>query len=278
MFNQNPNKNKSYTRYIAEFAPLEFWSDDKSKRGYIPVLFQTAISYAKPIFQFGQFIVPSKAFVERFSNNIGVIVEPLNNNFNELAWSGFTYISELTPDFKEFYPDRKMLYYDENWFFELNNFKEEEFYKAKYIPDQTTFEINRKTDEEFIQLKDGKYNNELFMNKLGIKLTDTFSNFMQTTEEGILIQDKFGNSITLNENGVSIQDKFGHILTLGSSGSKVDGDFIALKPLADWINSSAATWGVGNFGAPVPIFPSSLAQLVSGLIPGAQFVANKPQS
>lgn len=278
MFDQNPNKNKSYTRYIAEFAPLEYWTDDSSKRGYIPIVFQSNISFAKPIFQFGQFIVPSKTFVERFSNFIGVIVEPLNNNINELAWSGFTYISELTADFKEFYPDRKMLYFDENWNFELNNFKEEEFYKIKFIPDQTTFEINRKKDEEFIRLKDGTYNNELFMNKEGIKVTDTFNNFIQTSTEGITITDKYENSITLNSDGITLKDKFGHILTLESMGSKVDGDFIALKPLADWINNSATAFGMGNFGAPVPIFPSSLAQLVAGLVPGSQFVANKPQS
>lgn len=274
----DPTKNKSYTRYVAEFAPLEFWTDDMSKRGYIPVKFQSNISYVKPIFQFGQFIVPSKTFVERFSNFIGVIVEPLNNNFNDMAWSGFTYISQLSNDFDTFYPDMKMMYFDENWNFLLNNFKNEEYFKIVYLTDKTTFEINRKKDEEFIKIKDGKNNNEVLMNNDGIKITDTFVNFIQTSEQGIVIQDKFGNSINLTESGISIEDKFGHILDLTNSGTKIDGDFISLKPFVDWLQSSAPNIGVGNLGAPVPIFPSNLAKLTAGVVPGQNFVSNKPQS
>lgn len=273
-----PNQNKSYTRYVAEFAPLEMWEDDMSKRGFIPVRFQSSISFARPIFGLGQFIVPSKVFVEKFSNFIGVIVEPLNNNFNDLAWSGFTYISQLGEDYDSFYPDHKSIYFDENWNFILNNFKDEEYYRVKYLPDETTFEINRKKDEEFILIRDGKNNNEVLMNNQGIKITDTFKNFIDSSDKGIEITDKFGNSIKLTSSGISIQDKFGHILELSSSGTKVDGDFLALKPMVDWVTNSAPAWGIGNLGAPVPIFPGTLSQLIAGVIPGQNFVSNKPQS
>ena len=274
--NENSHNSKNYTRYVAEFAPLDFWVDDRSKRGFIPVRFQSSISYAKPIFGLGQFIVPSKTFVEKFSNFIGVIVEPLNNNFNELAWSGFTYLSKLGEDYDEFYPDHKAIYFDENWNFLLSNFKDDEYYRVKYLPDETLFEINRKSGEEFVQIKDGKNNNEILMNNDGIKITDTFSNFIETKSEGITIQDNFGNSIKMTSSGISIEDKFGHILDLGSSGTKVDGDYITLKPFVDWVLNSAPNWGIGNFGAPVPIFPGNLASLNIGVAPGQNFVSNKP--
>jgi len=275
---EEPGKNKSYTRYIAEFAPIEYWVDDVNKRGYIPVKFQSNISYVKPIFQFGQFIVPSKTFVQKFSNFIGVIVEPLNNDFNNMAWSGFTYLSKVSTDFDTFYPDLKMMYFDENWNFLLNNFKDEEYFRIIYLTDKTTFEINRKKDEEFIKIKDGKNNNEVFMDNNGIKITDTFVNFIQTSSEGIRIEDKFGNAIVLDSSGISLQDKFGHILNMMSSGTQIDGDYVSLKPFVDWLKNAAPNLAVGNLGAPAPLFPSNVASLAAGVVPGQNFVSNKPQS
>jgi len=110
------------SRYRAKFAPISHWKEDETKRGFIPVLFDGEIRMARPIFQLGQFKVPSKEFVEQYGDTVAVLVEILDEDEGILAWSGFTYWEGVTPDStKNNYPYTNILHYDENWKIEVCN-------------------------------------------------------------------------------------------------------------------------------------------------------------
>ncbi len=263
------------TRYIAEFAPLDLWVDDETKLGYIRVIYDNQVVLARPIFQGLSFVVPTKEFVTKYRNYIRVIVEPLNNSTTLLGWSGFTLVDLPLGGLDTNYPYAKMLYMDEMWTSALST-KEDGNYFTIYHDDQTRLIFDRKKEDESITLVDGVHQNKLFMNKEGITLTDTFKNFLKTEEAGITLEDNFGNKIVTSSSGILIQDKFGHKYEMSSSGTTLDGDYIVLKKFTDWLQQNASNLGLGNLGAPVPVFPSALAMLAAGVAPGQNFVSNKP--
>ena len=46
-----------------------------------------------------------------------------------------------------------------------------------------------------------------------------------------------------------------------ASGFQVGGNSVAMASLVDWILGNASAFGIGNMGAPVPIFPGAIVPL-----------------
>jgi len=77
------------------------------------------------------------------------------------------------------------------------------------------------------------------------------------------LTDKNENTILTDADGVSITDKSGNTLVMAKNGVKVNGHYLMTADYVDWFNSVAATFGLGNLGAPVPLNPSHLPGFVN---------------
>ena len=92
--------------------------------------------------------------------------------------------------------------------------------------------------------------------------------------------DKDGN-IELNtedtETGdVVIKDKHGNTFEMDADGVKINDDYIVMKKfLDDFLQKFSATLGLGNIGAPVPIFPATLTQMLVEYNAGNSYATNK---
>jgi len=272
----------NYTLYLADPAPAELWRDDITRSGYIPIMFEGRITIARPTFPIGQIVIPSYEFIEKYGTMIQIIVAPLDQDIGQLTWLGFTYTDFPIGDVKSEYPYHNVVYFDERWEMSASNVKLKDRFRLIYTKDQTKFEINRDTDKgeenQFIELKDGVHNNQLRWDKLGTKQIDKFNNTIETNENGITITCTNGNKIVLSPDGIQFADKFGHKMEMISSGTKIDGDFIVLKKCSDWLIENSTSFGMGNMGAPVPIFPATLVKLNAGVVAGQGFLSNKPGS
>jgi hypothetical protein len=270
----------NYTLYLADPAPAAMWRDDITRKGYIPIIFEGRITIARPCFPANQIIIPSLEFIELYGPMIRIIVGPLDQDIGQLAWFGFAYADFPIRDSFDNYPYHNVVYFDERWVMSADNMKDKNTFRLIYTADQTRLEINRNVEDgeenQFIELVDGVHKNQLRWDKLGTKQIDKFNNTFETTENGITITCTNGNKIALSPSGIEFADKFGHKMEMVSAGTKIDGDFIVLKKCADWIVQNAPTFGMGNFGAPVPIFPSTLAKISAGVVPGQGFLSNKP--
>jgi len=76
------------------------------------------------------------------------------------------------------------------------------------------------------------------------------------------------STITINSQGMEISTALGYTLTLDNAGLKCNGKALIFSTLLDWLASVSGTFGMGNLGGPVPMFPSTLAQFqVKNAIP-----------
>lgn len=201
---------KNNTRYRARFAKEEFWKDpDSTKRGFIPVEFMGEVRFARPIFGFGQFVVPTKEFAAANRDKIAVIVEPLDENEGILAWSGMTYWEEQVPDdVIEEYPYEKLLYLDESWkIFEHSGEKKQEF-TVENIVDGTKFTLNRTENEEKLSYTDGISGSFIQIDGEGNTFRDEINEItIQSSENGLIISnDPIDSRVEMSEDGIKIFD------------------------------------------------------------------------
>ena len=264
-------------RFRAKFAPIDYWDNDPKRRGFIPILHRDNVSWARPVYDLGSFKIPTREFVEKNSDTVAVIVEMLDGpDSGLLAWSGFSFWEGKGPEDvrSDDYPYVSTIYYDEEWKIVKSSKPSENGFRIEHS-DGSNFDISRKSGEEYIKLGDRVHGNDVIMDKSGIVLSDTNGNTVKLDSSGISIIDRNGNSFEFSPTGIVMSDKFGHTYKMAVSGSTLDGENIVLNPFVQWVLQSSANWGMGNFGAPVPIFPSTLVGLNTGIVPGRNFLSNK---
>ena len=66
------------------------------------------------------------------------------------------------------------------------------------------------------------------------------------------------SKIILSPTGITLQSAAGHKLEIGPNGLTFNGSSLIYASLLDWLNQYSAMIGMGNVGAPVPLFPTTL--------------------
>ena len=216
------------TRYTARFAPLEYWDNlDKTKRGFIPVEFEEEIVWARPVFQMGSFSVPTKEFVEQNIENVAVVVEPLDGSIGKLAWSGFTYWKDHTPeDTQDEYPFQKILYSDEKWQVFANTNPEHPSFKLSNL-DGTILELLREEGAYHLVYEDGELGHSVKLNEEVVQIHDGVNDItIESSSEGIKVLDNVNDSsLVLGPNGIKLTDGQNHTelnsseVSLGEQGA-----------------------------------------------------------
>ena len=265
--------------FLARIAVNEY-EIDSQKIGWLWVWYKGELRLAMPKMRFGAFEMPSKEWVDKFGNLLGVWIvgqttpDPRDEEAY-LVWDGFAFLngSTVPKEALDSFPYVR-LYFTESWTMVFNDKKDENVFKVLH-QDGSVIKIDRTKDAGSIAIVDGTLNNKQLWDKEGTILIDTFGNQLQSTSGGWKLIDKFGNKIELGETGIKVTDKFGHVLELAQSGSKVDGDYMVLKPTLDWILQSATTFGMGNMGLPVPIMPAHVTEANKGVSQKENFVSNK---
>lgn len=232
-------------RYTARFAPLEYWDNtDPTKRGFIPVEFEDEIVWARPIFRLGEFMVPTKEFVQQNIDTVAVVVEVLDNQEGKLAWSGFTYWEEATPkDTQEHYPYQKILYADEQWKVFCDSREEEPIFFIEHA-DGTRLQFHREEGQRKLEYIDKQLNHHVLLDEEGTFFKDGVNGArFETTEDGVKITDEVNESVVnLSTEGITVQD--------GVSRSSVEltpqGAKITDAKNNTNIVSSNVTLGLGN--------------------------------
>lgn len=129
-----------------------------------------------------------------------------------------------------------------------------------------TIQFEDADEEVRIVLNDGQNENRIVFGQSA--LTVTFKDDSVTMDDsGIVITDANGNTITQDGSGVVIEDANGNTITMSASagypaGPGVDingGSRVCLEGLIDWLMSHQH---VGNMGAPTPLFPANLPDLI----------------
>jgi len=67
------------------------------------------------------------------------------------------------------------------------------------------------------------------------------------------------SKIILSSTSITLQSAAGHTLEIGPAGLTFNGSSLIYASLLDWLNQYAAMIGMGNMGAPVPLFPTTLS-------------------
>jgi len=210
-------------RYTAKFAPLKHWDrTDKTKRGFIPVRFEGEIVWARPIFQIGSFTVPTKEFVAENIDKVAVIVETLDGSNGKLAWSGFTFWKDSTPeDTQEDYPYQKIIYSDEHWEVFTHTGEGKNKFHIKHS-DGTLLELSREEDNRQFRYFDEQLGHKILLTEDTVVLKDGVNDITLTTnEDGVVLEDK------VNESTLSIT-KDGMVLHDGKNNTAIESSDISL--------------------------------------------------
>ncbi|HBA55054.1 MAG TPA: hypothetical protein DCZ04_11535 [Syntrophorhabdus aromaticivorans] len=133
-------------------------------------------------------------------------------------------------------------------------------------------------DQEMIRIVEATHKHIITMDKdgisiqegkKGIKITDTSGNTISMKSDGIVVEDKNGNKIDMNNQGIVCSDMNGNKITMNASsgfpagpGVAVNGGSkrVCLDGLIDWLLQHQH---VGNMGAPTPLFPANIADLIA---------------
>lgn len=146
-----------------------------------------------------------------------------------------------------------------------------------------TIQFEDKDGEEMVTIVEAKNNHVITMNKDGIKISDGANGHKFVLDNsGIDISDgaNKNNKILMDQSGLTVQDKNGNTITMDANsgypagpGIKLNGDTrICLSGLIDWLLTHQH---VGNMGAPTPLFPADMADLMAKKnIPGAKILSD----
>ena len=265
--------------FLARIAVEEYQLDDE-KIGWILVWYKGELRWAMPKMRFGAFEVPTKEWVDKYGQSLGVwIVGQTTPDDRDtqayLIWDGFAFLNDekVPPEALDGFPYVRMQF-TESWKMVWNDKEDSNAFRVTH-EDGSTIKIDRTKDQESISIFDAKLKNRSLWDKDGTVLMDTFGNMLQSSEKGWQLIDKFGNKIEMGEKGITITDKFGHLVTMQQDGSRVDGDYMVLKPTLDWVLNAAPQFGMGNLGQPVPIMPWTVLTAKQGVGNRRNFVSNK---
>lgn len=133
-----------------------------------------------------------------------------------------------------------------------------------------TIQFEDADDEVRIIIADGQTENRIVLGPGGLTVVNK-GNEILMTDEGIVIGDGNGNSVTQDGSGIVIEDNNGNTITMdavsggipGTPGVAVNGGKkVCLEGLITWLMSHTH---IGNMGAPCPVNPGQLADLVTAL-------------
>jgi hypothetical protein len=235
---------------------------DADKIGWLMVVYKGELRWAMPKMRFGAFEMPTKEWVDKYGDLVGVwIVGQTTPDEREkesfLVWDGFTFLAgKVTQEALEDFPYVRM-FFTENWTMLFNDTADKNLFKVVHL-DGSIIKLDRTKDAESFEVFDAKLGNRQVWNKDGMTVTDAFGNLYKWTKDGALFQDANGNVISMTKEGFKVND-----------------DFVVLKPMLDWLLKVASTFGMGNMSAPVPILPANVTSLNQGINGKKNFVSNK---
>lgn len=143
-----------------------------------------------------------------------------------------------------------------------------------------TIQFEDADGEVRILIGDGQNENRIVLAESGLTVFGK-DNSVTMDDSGILIEDKNGNTVTQDGSGVVIEDKNGNTITLGQTGPTPGMPGIAINGakkicidgLLDWLLSHTH---IGNMGAPCPLNPGDMAQLITAkAMPDGSILAQK---
>jgi len=125
-------------------------------------------------------------------------------------------------------------------------------------------------NKDGVKVTEGTKNNEVMMGQDGISISDG-ANGQEIVMDGngIMISDKSGNQIKMESQGIVCEDLYGNVIKMDSSSGFPGGPGVAVNA-GDYrvCLDSLITWllqhqHVGNMGAPTPLFPANMADLIA---------------
>lgn len=133
-----------------------------------------------------------------------------------------------------------------------------------------TIQFEDADGEEMVILCEGKNGQVITMNREGIKVIDGANSQEVTLDaNGITIVDKSGNQIRMESQGIVCEDLYGNVISMDASSGFPAGPGVAvnaasnrvcLDRLIGWLLQHQH---VGNMGAPTPLFPANMAELIA---------------
>ena len=100
--------------YLARISK-EF-KDDPDKTGWLPVVYKEQVRWARPLLPFSSFWLPTKEWVEKYADTVGVWVtteSDREDRENYLVYVGFVFMEEQAPTVQDYGYDRYV--FTENW-------------------------------------------------------------------------------------------------------------------------------------------------------------------
>ncbi len=91
------------------------WKDDSEKTGWLPIKYKNQVRWARPCLPFSSFWIPTKEWVEKFADKVGVWVTTetdCSDSENYLVYVGFVWLEGQAPA-GEYGYDRHL--FTENW-------------------------------------------------------------------------------------------------------------------------------------------------------------------
>lgn len=230
----------------------DHFEEDPNKMGYIRVLFDRKIRWARPLYPFGEIKIPTKEWIDKYAvkDKIGVYCQEVNNQ-SYLVWTGFVvYKNQLPEEAMVNYAYRRVHFFSESWKIYSDDKVKQQLYTIEHT-DGSKFTIDRTNGAEKIEFVDGISGHYLLMNGTSISLVDGVT----------------GSKLELTAAGLTATDGVtsGNILEMTAAGTKINGDFVVLKAFLDWMDTYKSSFGLGNLGSPVPIFPAALTAFVTQL-------------
>ncbi|HUX55663.1 MAG TPA: hypothetical protein VMV77_01725 [Bacteroidales bacterium] len=95
-------------------------------------------------------------------------------------------------------------------------------------------------------------------------------------DQDYVIEHPSGTKQTMKANGdYEVEDNHGNTIKTASDGVKINDHYIMTEEFVDWFNSVAATLGMGNLAAPVPVNPTHLPGFVANYLKKDKYKTNK---
>lgn len=134
-----------------------------------------------------------------------------------------------------------------------------------------TIQFEDGDDEVRVIIGDGQSENRIVLGSGGLTVVHK-DNAITMSDDGITIEDANGNSVVQDGSGIVIEDKNGSTITMSASSGAVPPGVaivgtqkVCLEGLVQWL---MAHTHIGNMGAPCPVNPGQLGQLMSALPAG----------
>lgn len=152
----------------------ESFEEDPNRTGKILVKYKNKLRWAEPMQQFGDFSIPTKEWIEKYSasNAIGVYVSEVDNE-HYLVWTGFFFYKNALPEEALVNYAYRRVSFTESWMIYRDDKVDQQMYVIEHS-DGSTLRIDRTKNSESITISDAKLGNTLVMDKEGMKVNGEY--------------------------------------------------------------------------------------------------------